>query len=73
MKFVEIPPNQFINLDSIEQVTFTYEDSPKGPLARFTDRVCTGVDVVFRDGNSKPVHLEAEAAKKLRTAIQRAP
>jgi hypothetical protein len=72
MKFVEISPSQYISLDSIEQVTFTFEDVPKSPGSQFTDKVCTAADVVFRGGDGKPVHFEEAGAKKLRAAIQAA-
>jgi hypothetical protein len=72
MKFVEISPSQYISLDSIEQVTFTFEDVPKNPGSQFTDKICTAADVVFRGSNGKPIHLEVEGARKLRAAIQAA-
>lgn len=68
MKFVEIGPDRYLNIDAIEQVTFTFVDKPKSPLSSATERVWSA-DVVFRVGDRRPLHFGEPAATNLRSAI----
>lgn len=68
MKFVEIGPDRYLNLDSIEQVTFKAAETPKGSQSSGAEKVCSA-DVVFRAGDRRPLHFEEAAATKLRSAV----
>ncbi len=74
MKFVEVTPSHFINLESIKEVIFTsviVATNPPMPDAPKT-RENVSADVIFRDGNGQAVRFEGDGAKKLRAAIQAA-